>query len=68
MMMRALAFGLGVASAAATPPTATWAAPESFSRPMAPFSSDATTYRLDCWIKEDLSNLAVVVTGCIKEQ
>jgi hypothetical protein len=67
MMKRALALGLGVAMAAATLPTATWAAPDSFSRPTAPFSPNATTYRLDCWIKEDLSNLAVVVAGCIKE-
>ncbi|HEY6995775.1 MAG TPA: hypothetical protein VH397_18875 [Xanthobacteraceae bacterium] len=67
MTKRALALGIGFAVAAAALPAASWAAPDSFSRPTAPFSTNGTTYRLDCWIKDDLSNLAVVVTGCIKE-
>lgn len=67
MTKRARAFEIGFAVAAAALPTTSWAAPDSLSRPTAPFSTNAPTYRLDCWIKDDLSNLAVVVTGCIKE-
>jgi hypothetical protein len=67
MMKCALALALGFAMVAATVPSAAWAAPDSHSRRMAPFAPNATVNRLDCWIKEDLSNLADVVNGCIKE-
>jgi hypothetical protein len=67
MTKYALALALVVAMAAATVPTAAWPAPDSHSRRTAPFAPKATVNRLDCWIKEDLSNLADVVTGCVRD-
>ena len=56
MMLRALAFGIAVATATAALPAATWAAPDSISCLAAPFSPNVTIYRPDCWIKENPSN------------
>jgi hypothetical protein len=53
MTIHALAFGIALAVAAGTLPTAGRAAPESHSGLAAPFPPRATIYRPDCWTRED---------------
>ncbi|MGA7486375.1 MAG: hypothetical protein WBW74_05470 [Xanthobacteraceae bacterium] len=67
MMMRIFTFGLAVAMAMATLPSAGRAGPNSQGGLAAPFSPGATIYRPDCWIKEDPTSRWDVGTGCIGE-
>jgi hypothetical protein len=65
MMKHALA--LGIAFTIVTPPAAAWAGFEPANRLAAPFPSNATIYRPDCWIKEDPSNHCDVGGGRIRD-
>jgi hypothetical protein len=64
-MLRALVFGIAVATATAALPAATSAAPDSISGLAAPFSPNATIYRPDCWIRENPSNRWDAGNSCI---
>jgi hypothetical protein len=54
MMKHALA--LGIALAIGAPAAVAWAGFDPPNKLAAPFPSNATIYRPDCWIKEDPSN------------
>jgi hypothetical protein len=65
MMKHILA--LGVALAIAAPAGAAFAGSNPGNRLSAPFPSNATIYRPDCWIKEDPSNHCDVGGGRIRD-
>ncbi len=61
------ALALGVVFAIAAPPTATWAGFDPPNRLSAPFPSNATIYRPDCWIRDDYSNHCDIDGGRIRD-